>query len=267
MATFTARAFERPDETASVHEARERFFQAVNRVEPRVSNDLMGEPLALYRPIYRERIARHSTERWLGWGFAMLWGWLPGWNHFEYATDAHDPPSHVQLRELLLKWSKRWRLQDAWCLESAVETLAMMSASDDDPPQTPLYYLGTRMIELPFAEDETAFSFHSHGWEPTLEGWGLAAQRITDKFNRELQAYRKHVENLARDEGLVQTRGTRIRKGDPLEWLARYVVGWETSEEIAASVGVSRQAVDSARDRTKRLIGLTVPDRQTPLST
>lgn len=263
MTTLPAPAFERPNEDRGVHAARERFFHAVHRVQPRVSNDLMGEPLALYRPIYEERMESHRTGPQLGWSWAMDYGWLPDWSHFQYATDVHDPQSHVQLRELLLKWSRRWRLADSWCLEAAVETLAMMSADESGPLPVPLYYLGTRMVELPFAEEEMKFSFQSRGWEPTLENWGSAAARMTEKFNRELQLYRERVENLARDEGLVQPRGERTRKGDHLEWLARYVVGYETYDEIAAAVGATRQAVEPAVQAKAVAIDLTIPHRQT----
>lgn len=268
MTTRPAPAFERADETAGVHAARERFFQAVHRVEPRVSGDLMGQPLTLYRPIYQdyqERTASHRGGLCPGWAFAMQSGWLPGWTHFLYATDAHDPPSHGELRDVLQKWSRRWRLLDPWCLESAVETLARMSADDEDPAPEPLHYLGTRMIEMPFGEEEIVFSFQSKGWYPTLESWDWAAERIRDKFNRELRAYRERVERLARDEGFVPTKRERTRAGDHLEWLARYVVGWETYDEIAAAVGVTRQAVADAVQAKAVAIDLEIPERRTPL--
>jgi hypothetical protein len=62
------RAFEHPAEDAGVHEARERFLHAVHRVQPGVSRDLMGEPLALYRPIYRAWEARRPAGQ--GWSMA-----------------------------------------------------------------------------------------------------------------------------------------------------------------------------------------------------
>lgn len=261
------RAFEHPGEDAGIHEARERFFHALHRVEPRVTGDLTGEPLMLYRPIYQAW--RAKTDRYTGWFLGMEFGSLPGWSHFEYAT-SRDPESHRWLRDLLLKWSRKWRLTDGWCLEAAVETLADLSAGDDDPPAPrPLHYLGQRMVELPFNEDALRFTFSRRGWEPTLESWGTASDRLTDAFKRELAAYRERVERQAKDAGLKPPRQGRHRKGDHLEWLARYVVGYEDVDDIVSSsdTPLSRQAVEQAIDGAAARIGLTIPERQAPLRT
>lgn len=262
MPRVANRAFERPDEDAGVHEARERFFHAVYRVQPRVSGDLMGEPLALYRPIYEAWAAQHPG---VGWSWGLDLGHLPGWTYFNYATAEHDPPAYVELRDALLKWSRRWRLANDWCLEAAVETLVSLSG-DDAPTPGPLYYLGARMIELPFPDEETRFSFQCRGWQPTLENWDTAREWIEEAFQSALAAHKDRLEALARAEGLITPRRPRDRAGDHLEWLARYVVGRETTQEIADAEGVSRQAVDKAISGAKHRIDLTTPKRQTPLS-
>jgi hypothetical protein len=258
-----SRAFEHPGEDAGVHEERERFFQVLHRVEPRVAGDLMGEPLTLYRPIYEAW--RSQTDRYTGWFLGMEFGPLPGWSHFEHVT-SRDPASHHRLRELLLRWSRKWRLVDEWCLEAAAETLASLSADGDDPAPRPLHYLGSRMIELPFSEDTLRFTFSRRGWEPTLESWAAASDRLTDAFEGELKAYRERVEHLVRETGLTPPRRGRLREGDHLEWLARYVVGRESSDEIADSLGISRQAVEAGYHGAAGRIGLTLPDRQIPIS-
>ncbi len=257
------RAFEHPAEDAGVHEARERFLHAVHRVQPGVSRDLMGEPLALYRPIYRAWEARRPAGQ--GWSMALDWGGLPGWTYFKYAIAEHDPPAYVELRDALLKWSGWWRLVDDWCLEATVETLASLSG-DDAPTPGPLYYLGARMIEMPFPEEATRFSFQCRGWQPTLENWETAREWIEEAFQSALAAHKDCLEALARAEGLITPRRPRDRAGDHLEWLARYVVGRETTQEIADAEGISRQAVDKAIAGAEHKIDLATPKRQTPLS-
>ncbi|MBA3449845.1 MAG: hypothetical protein H0T18_01385 [Chloroflexia bacterium] len=54
--TLAGRAYETPGEDVAVHATRALFFQAVHRIEPRVVDELMGEPLALYRPIFEARL-------------------------------------------------------------------------------------------------------------------------------------------------------------------------------------------------------------------
>lgn len=238
------RAFEHPGEDAGIHEARERFFHALHRVEPRVTGDLTGEPLMLYRPIYQAW--RAKTDRYTGWFLGMEFGSLPGWSHFEYAT-SRDPESHRWLRDLLLKWSRKWRLTDGWCLEAAVETLADLSADDDDPPAPrPLFYLGQRAVELPFGEDALRFSFSRRGWEPTLESWGTAKDRLKDAFERELQAYKVRVAAMASEAGLVKPPQPRDRGHDHMKWLARVVIDEDSYSLIARESGTSRQAVSEA---------------------
>lgn len=238
-----ARAFENPGDDASVDEARQRFFHAFHHVEPRVTGDLMSEPLTLYRPIYQAW--RTRTDRYTGWSFGMLWGSLPGWEHFKHAT-SRDPTEHRRLRDLLLTWSKKWRLTDEWCLQAAVETLADLSGDGDDPAPRPLYSLGTGMVELPFPEDALRFTFSSRGWEPTLESWSSAKDWIEDAFRRELQAYKEHVEAMARDAGLSQPSQPRDRGDDHMKWLARVVIDEDSYSLIARESGKTRQAVSKA---------------------
>lgn len=253
------RAFEHPDEDAGLHQRRQYFFEVVHRLEPRVSAELMDEPLKLYRPMFNAAVSRSPSQSGLGWRW---WESAPTWSTFKFATESHDPPEALCLRDLLLRWSHKWRLEDDWCLEAAVETLAEWSAEGDDPEPRPLYYLGTQMIEIPFNEEELRFSFSHRGWSPTLETWETAKEWIDDGYREALKEYKERVERLSRERGLVPVRQTKHRVGDHMEWLARVVLDEDEYDRIAADHGsITRQAVSKAVRMQAREIGLeSIPE-------
>lgn len=253
------RAFEHPGEVGGLHQRRQYFFEVVHRMEPRVSADLMGEPLALYRPLFEAALDRLPPDSGLGWRWSDA---VPTWSTFKYATESHDPLEALRLRDLLLRWSHKWRLEDEWCLEAAVQTLAQWSAEGDNPVPRPLYYLGAQMIEISFNEEELRFSFSHRGWFPTLETWETAKEWIDDGYREALKKYKKRVERLSRDAGLVPVRQTRNRAGDHMEWLVRVVLHQDEYECIAAGYdNLTRQAVSGAVKKQVRAIGLqSIPE-------
>jgi hypothetical protein len=267
---FAGRAYEAPDEDAGVHAARALFFQAVHRVEPRVVGDLMGEPLALSRLIIEAGLAgvpedqRHRRR---------TGEWFPSWGTIAYASD-RDPKELHELRAVLLHWAHKWRLEDDWCLEAAVETLAILSAAGDTAEPQPLHYLGTRMIESPFAASELRFEFSDSGWSPTLTSWEVAEQWIDWHYREVKKAYRERIDALCREQELQPVRGTKVRAGDHFEWVARYQVGRELWTEIAevetkrlkarGKRGVSADAVAKAVREKAQLLGLTLAEVERP---
>ena len=267
---FAGRAYEAPDEDAGVHAARALFFQAVHRVETRVVGDLMGEPLALARPIFQARLASVPEERRPWW--RTFDGFL-SWGTIAYASDRDSKELH-ELRALLLHWAHKWRLEDDWCLEAAVKTLAILSAAGDTAEPQPLHYPGTRMIELPFADSELRFEFSNSGWSPTLTSWEVAEKWIDWHYGQVKKAYRERIDALCRERGLQPVRGTKVRAGDHFEWVARFQVGRELWTEIAeveterlrtrGKPGVSADAVAKAVREKAQLLGLTLAEVERP---
>lgn len=228
---YANRGYERQGEDVGKHAAREIFLRTVHRIEPRVVGDLMDAPLDLYRPMFASSIAGLSeTQRSFSW---IILEKSPSWGHFKHAWE-RDPSEVHQLRDLLLRWSRKWRLWDEWCLESAVETLALLSAGGEHPNSEPLHYAGSRMIEMPFSDDELRFDFSHHGWQPVLEDWANAERQLDDAFRRAKQEYRQRVEAMCLEEGLAEVRSPRNRAGDHFEWLVRFQVCRESWVEIAA---------------------------------
>ena len=267
---LAGRAFEAPGEDVAVHAARALFFQAVHRIEPRVSGELMDEPLALYRPIFEAGLAGIPEDQRPEWrAFAAF----PSWDTIFYAR-AHDPKELHELRNLLLTWSRKWRLEGDWCLVAAAETLAIFSAAGDAAELQPLHYLGTPMIERPFTDPELHFAFSSRGWSPTLTSWKEAEESMDERYQDAKQAYRERIEALCRERGLQPVRGAKVRAGDHFEWVARFQVGWELWTEIAqvetarlhaeGKAGVSADAVAKAVREKADLLGLTLADVKRP---
>jgi len=259
---MAGRAFERPGEDAGLHAGRGVFFEVLHRLQPRVTGDLMGEPLALYRPLFAAAIDHLpvDTRRW-SWRYCESY---PMWDTFRYASE-FDPPEAHRIRDLLNRWARKWNLGDEWCLEAAVETLAQMSAAEGDPEPEPLYYVDQVGVECPFREDELDFDFHHPGWRsPTLTDWGSAEGDIDAAYARFKMAYKERVERLCREEGLVPVRRTRHRASDHFEWLVLCTVEREHFREVARDRKVSEQAVGKAVKRLASLIDLTLPGHLSP---
>jgi hypothetical protein len=267
---LAGRAYEAPGEDVDVHAARALFFQAVHRIEPRVSRELMDEPLALYRPIFEAELASIPEDQRPEWrAFAAF----PHWSAIVSASE-RDPKELHELRTALLHWAHKWRLEDDWCLEAAAETLADLSAAGDDAEPQALHYLGTPMIKSPFAKSDLRFEFSHGGWSPTLTTWEDAAKSIDWHFREAKKAYRERIEALCRERGLQPVRGTRVRTGDHFEWVAQFQVDRALWTEIAddetkrlkaqGKPGVTADAVAKAVREKARLIGLTLADVERP---
>lgn len=258
----TGRAFEHEREDAGRHGTRELFLKTIHRLEPGVSRDLMGAPLALYRPLIEESIAGLTDM-----DLELLWvvfEYRPPWSRFRHASE-RDQEEVRQLRDLLLRWSRKWRLRDEWCLEAAVDTLAFLSLTEENPEPVPLWYWGRRMIKVPFREEDLRFVFSHPGWIPTLETWSSAAKRMDRAYEEAKQQYREHVEAMCRDAKLRKVSSPRHRFDDHIEWLVRFQVCRESWTEIAATTSkknidkpVTDDAVAKAVSEKAKLIGLTL---------
>lgn len=103
---LAGRAFEIPGQDVSVHQARYLFFRAVHRVNPGVTDELMGEPLGLFRSLApllepSRAAAAVAPPPWRGYPTPARDVLMPFWDVFKHATE-HDPEEFNQLRDRLL---------------------------------------------------------------------------------------------------------------------------------------------------------------------
>ena len=209
-------AFEIPGEDVSVRFARFEFFRAVHRVHPAVVDELMGEPLDLFRSCQQQLMARipdaieERRRRGQEWPLYILHiqaTRMPYWEVLTYAGE-RDPEIFHRLRDRLLAWADRWRLwsqdpDDEWCLHAALDVLE--NVSNGSVPFSGFVFASG----VPLSDAEYRFSFSDdYGWRATSEEWEDAERRLDDAHKR-------------RQEGLQRTRGApvpraRITAGTPL---------------------------------------------------
>lgn len=254
LRTATASAFVNPGDRDGREELRGAFFDAIHVTEPRVTHELMKGVLNLYRPVYLDMSARR--------GLKSMWDTkaIPDWLRLKYAMPTYEPAEFLEIRDALLKWSGKWGFVDDWIMEAALDTLADM-AEEERPLNRPLNHPPPSMRLLPFGEDEGRFTFCHSGWFLTLHSWEWTADFIREAFEEELSRYRKRMERLAREEGLVPNPfPSRKRAGDPMDRVVRRIISEESNKEIAVSLGITEKAVRDSGHKLTRLMGLTMPD-------
>jgi hypothetical protein len=275
------RAFEIPGQDISVQQARYQFFCAVHRVNPRVTDELMSEPLDFLRPLalLEPSLATLAPEmpppqqvggRYLIPARGAL---IPYWEVFKYATE-RNPEGFRQLRDRLRQWADRWRLwpanpDDDWCLAFATDAI-VRAVGDDAYRADPFRY--ARFIVEMLSDEEVQFAFtQPEAWQPTFEGWAEAERRLDDAYRRAKQTYKERIERACREEGMLPVRSSRRRKGNPFEWLARYQTrgerwAWIAEEEtkrlalLGDQDGVTDKAVAKAASGKADFIGLKLVD-------
>lgn len=237
-------------------ELRGMFFDAIHAAERRVTHELMKNVLDLYRPIYLDMSSRRDPN-YMYHGTPKA---IPSWPTLKYPVADHDPVEFTLIRGALLKWADKWGFVDDWIMEAALDTLSDM-AEEERPLNRPLNHPTGSMVLLPFSWEESRFTFSDPGWIPTLHPWEWTADSIREAFEEELSRYRKRMECLAREKGLVPNPfPSRKRAGDPMERVVRRIAFNETDAEIAVSLGISEKAVRESGHKLARLMGLTMPD-------
>jgi hypothetical protein len=272
-------AFEISGEDVSVRFARFEFFRAVHRVHPAVVDELMGEPLELFRSCQQQLMARFPAtieerrRRGQEWPRDVLHiqaTRMPYWEVLNYAGE-RDPEIFHRLRDRLLEWANRWRLwsvdpDDDWCLHAALDVLENVS-NGGVPFSTFVFASG-----VPLSEAERRFSFSDgYGWMPILEEWEDAERRLDDAYKRAKKVYKERLERVCRERGLQPVPRSRHRKGNHFEWLAQYQTrgerwAWIAEEEtkrlasLGDPKGVTDEAVAKAAKKKAVLIGLKLAD-------
>ena len=250
-----------PDDYSKCRFLRSEFLNAVAEYEPEVCEQLYGEPLVL---------------------FAKLDGYDPtlSWEDFVIAA---KPNGGDALIDILVHWSRDWRLDADWCREAAYESLmryyragASGSLSSDqfhhrfdlptrsgldmtlDPPEGleeywPLFL--TRDDYLDQVNERALAEIHS---VPLLRLGEISHKRA---FVRTILAaaenYCVKVEKYLEKEGYVRPKaGEKRNLPLHLKWAVRYQIqelGWSRISELAH---VNPSAVQKAVTELLKLIDL-----------
>ena len=188
--------------------------------------------------------------------------------------DEHAEGDEAAL-DLFRIWAKRWRLDENWCLDWAINRARRKQESEPavaaDSPRTsqpePAGATSTRRVtrlrltKFTFNSiNLTAapvipppFQFEVAGWNVGNEEWNAFAKRTIDRARQELRDYRFRAEQNAEAAGWETTPKANR---ESFLWLAGYqVAGWSCSR-ISDAVSVERQAVEHAIHQAARFIGL-----------
>lgn len=257
-------AYQWPSKDAERAEGRYRFWLAVQRIKPRVFEQLAQAPFAAF------------CEAAVIVGPEDLRSWTELLSEEEslasLGTDGIEalPDEDAELAALsgltttLTAWGKRWRLIDAWCYDLALCNLAEWERQPRS--RETLWLAGPSWGGwLPVGEDDRRFHFEHPGWDPTADTRKAAAAGIRAVFNRELDAYLDHVEAAAKAAGFVATHEKRRhyaptpeewRRLDHFAWLARAHIDEESGQKIADEARLDRRAVQTAIRELAALIDL-----------
>lgn len=270
-------AYQWADGHAARADARRRFLAAVESIEPRVFAELAELPFAAFA----------SATEIVDPGDLKDWGDVIEWRETLVALAAEEPSGQEgadsarliearrsegaerealsSLIEALGRWGKAWRLDDGWCLDWALDTIAQWH-------REPRWRDGRHLVGEPWGgvllvgEEDRRFRFDHPGWEPTSDTRTEAAGWIRAAFERDLAAYLDRVEALATERGYIPTPEKRPRydptdadawrRRDPFAWLARVQIDDESCAAIGREAGISERAVQQEVDRLAALIGL-----------
>lgn len=249
--------FDSPDKRLTRMAARDRFLEAVVRLEPTVIETLADAPYAAYVPL---RDDLEATGDGGFHGHADFWRWPLG----PSVPSPLDMSCTAPLQEALLAWGQRWRLADDWCFSIALNALSCWWVYRL-PPRQPLPedfarfhwsdWLPSVIDPMERWRSEHGFIFSYQPWEPTEMPRAMARKAMRAAFEAHLTEYLDQMEQLARTRGFVRTTDKVSRH---FEWLALYQVGERSPAQIARICGKERAAVDAAIRATAALLELSL---------
>lgn len=167
------------------------------------------------------------------------WHTLPFWDVFREEL--------ADLRDELVKWAHLFNLTDSWCLDRSVAFLF-----DDRFPKR-WGYAG-RPSRRRIEDDDWGFEFAPKlsGWQPVLESWKEAEDRLKGQFAEALQQHREMTLQSIEERGRVpiqQRVSTRH-----FVWTVLYQVERWTYSEIAAHYRI--QSTKSVVDPVQQVAGM-----------
>lgn len=256
----------------AVYDARNLFFAAIERETPDVLASLRDGALGAYGDLFR-----HADDVWGEYDYSRdgamparwPWDWSApaeqlynpalvsklaayevagpwGWDRLEVWGRLR--PGLRPLRDALLDWGARWRLDQGWCLRFAFRQV-------DAWYRWPLARWRYDEVSVPtiLTDDERRFSLTLPGWDLTAERWTEAETRLDAAYEEAKRAHRQRLTALA--EALELAREPTKATPEHYAWLARYHLRGESYGRIAEGHH-ERKSVEEAVKRAAALIGL-----------
>jgi len=227
--------------TASTADARARFLEAVRRIVPQVLADLGRQPLASFHALATEL----ESSDYRTWQALVL-------------SAEDEVPAALSLRDELLAWGHRYRLDADWCVDRALQTLRAWHRLPVESPLRSEWDHEAVGYFLPASAGQRQFIFEHPGWQLTADGMTQsdAERTIRASFEIQLSEYFESMRALAHAADLERT--PEKRRLVHFDWLVYYQVELWSQQEIAAEAGVDRTTVRDALQTAARETGLTL---------
>lgn len=230
-----------PDFALSTAHAQWEFFRAVNRLAPKVLEELHGEPLL----IYSERRPSPKGCNWLGY------------RALKELTDNPDPdePDLAAVRESIETWAANWNLSAPWVYGCACNTLQMWhggSSVREFFPDAVHFSPATPLYSREFFPEQLAAAFEGFmGYEPTVETASEFKSRFEAVCKSFLGEYMADQERTATTRNYIEYPDKRKLELH-LEWAVLYQVGEKSPDAVAGEYGI-RDATDVRKQIQKTL--------------
>jgi hypothetical protein len=220
---ITTGAYEPSRSNVTQQRWRGAFLETVRKCEPRVLEELSGEPLRFFIQT--------------GWGDPNIQAWTYHeiWTNlnFELWHTVRDP-RFIQFRRVLWEWGTRWGLDHEWCLKAGFETLTEWARYPDTVSELAwsLMIHAGGYVATPIPETES-FSFEYSGWDIIFSERADFEEVVRRSFEAKLKEYCDRIEEVAPLLGYETTPSLKRKRKplQPIEWLVRNKVQkWKLSE-------------------------------------
>jgi hypothetical protein len=240
-------SFERPNREQSKEDLRNRFFDAVNRYARHVLYELFDEPFRLYL----EAGLGYNTDAFTGELDAderarkIAHGWNRHlWNHPEWQAKFEAGPISYDarkedFRQSLFEWSRRNKLDAAWCREYAFETLDYWSYSQPDREQLLFCPHVKAVTFFPMGGGAKGlrrkFTFEHVVIHPQIKPLEETEAEMREAFDRQVTALILDLKKRAKASNYAETPKTyksKYRK-DYYRWLVEWAINGKPIQVIA----------------------------------
>jgi hypothetical protein len=211
------------------------FLRELASRVPQVLQHLHDHVLPEYSRIYPQISAETSrgpriqhVKNFVGWLFkdeapVVVQENLPDilyWRNIDRLEPQY--PALSGLKDLLLRWSRDFRLTDEWLLDVALQTLYLLQKT---PMRPRLHFWRLSVFNLPPLSLDRMLRFKDRGWDPHLDTWKEFHDNISAAFDEHLKQYRTTVEAFLEKSGWKRVPEIRQRKH--YTWLVLFQVkGW-----------------------------------------
>lgn len=240
-------SFERPNREQSKEDLRNHFFEAVNRYARRVPVELYDGPFRLYleaglgfnADAFTDELEAGERARKISQGWNRhLWN-HPKWHDkFEAGPIAYDARKDAFRRDLF-EWSRRNKLDAAWCREFAFETLDYWSYSQPDREQLRFRPHVKAVTFFPMGGGAKGlrrkFTFEHVVIHPQIKPLEETEAEMREAFDRQVAALILDLKKRAKACNYAETPKTyksKYRK-DYYRWLVEWAINGKPIKTIA----------------------------------